>query len=151
MKALKIAGVGALALAASVVGFYEGKRNNAYQDPVGIPTICYGHTADVQMGQTRTDEECQDLLQSDLGDAFDTVDRLVETPLSEPRRAALASFVYNVGAEAFARSTLLRRLNAGDPNACEELDRWVYAGGRQLKGLVRRRATERELCEWSGE
>lgn len=149
MKGLKIAGVGAVALAASVVGFYEGKRNDAYLDPVGIPTICYGHTADVQMGQTRTDAECQDLLAGDLGDAFAAVDRLVTQPMTAPRRAALASFVYNVGPGAFARSTLLRRLNAGDPEACAELDRWVYAGGRRLEGLARRRATERELCEWS--
>lgn len=68
--------------------------------------------------------------------------------MPETRRAALASFVYNVGEGQFSRSTLLRKLNAGDAReACAELSRWVYAGGRVLTGLVKRRAAERELCE----
>ena len=70
-----------------------------------------------------------------------------QVALPEPPRAALASFVYNVGEGNFARSTLLRKLNQGDlRGACHELSRWVYAGGRKLNGLVSRRATERELC-----
>lgn len=137
-----------LGVAASVVGYYEGKINITYLDPVGIPTICYGHTATARMGQTHTDEECERLLQEDLSDAVDAVDRLVTVPLPVERRAALVSFVFNVGEEAFARSTLLRKLNSGDAaGACAELDRWVYAGGRVLPGLVKRRETERELCE----
>ena len=138
---------GAVSIAAAVVSFYEGYEPTAYLDPVGIPTICYGHTATVKMGQTLSLEECAALLEADLGDAFATVDRRARVDLPPPTRAALASFVYNVGAGNFARSTLLRKLNRGDlRGACHELSRWVYAGGRKLNGLVKRRATERELC-----
>ncbi|WP_136067086.1 lysozyme [Modicisalibacter radicis] len=138
---------GSLSIATAVVSYYEGYRPTAYQDPVGIPTICYGHTEGVQLGQTLDRDECRALLAEDLGDAFDAVDRRVEVDLPPRRRAALASFVYNVGETQFARSTLLRKLNDGDVRgACRELSRWVYANGRKLAGLVKRRATERELC-----
>jgi len=137
----------ALSLATAVVSHYEGYRSTAYRDPVGIPTICYGHTGSVEMGQTLSQAQCRALLAGDLGDAFDTVDQRVTVDLPPRRRAALASFVYNVGDGAFARSTLLRRLNAGDVRgACHELSRWVYANGRKLAGLVKRRATELKLC-----
>ncbi|TBV12770.1 lysozyme [Stutzerimonas kirkiae] len=139
---------GALAIAVPLVGYYEGRNLAAYLDPVGIPTICYGSTQGVKIGQTRTAEECDALLATELGEAITTVDRLARGPLPDTRRAALGSFVYNVGAGAFERSTLLRKLNAGDvAGACAELSRWVYAGGRKLGGLVKRRSAERELCE----
>jgi len=138
---------GALSIATAVVSYYEGYEPTAYRDPVGIATICYGHTATARMGQTLSQAECTDLLQADLGTAFAAVDRRAHVDLPPPTRAALASFVYNVGAGAFARSTLLRKLNTGDlRGACHELSRWVYAGGKRLNGLVKRRATERELC-----
>lgn len=138
---------GALSIATAVVSYYEGYEPTAYRDPVGIATICYGHTATARMGQTLSRAECTDLLQADLGHAFNAVDQRTQVELPPPTRAALASFVYNVGEGAFARSTLLRKLNAGDlRGACNELSRWVYAGGRRLNGLVKRRATERELC-----
>lgn len=138
---------GALSLATAVVSYYEGYQPTAYRDPVGVATICYGHTATARMGQTLSQAQCTQLLQADLGTAFAAVDRRAQVELPPPTRAALASFVYNVGEGAFARSTLLRKLNAGDlSGACQELSRWVYAGGRKLNGLVKRRATERELC-----
>ena len=138
---------GAISIATAVVSYYEGYKPTAYRDPVGIPTICYGHTATARMGQTLSQAECTALLQQDLGHAFAVVDRRAQVELPEPTRAALASFVYNVGEGNFARSTLLRKLNQGDlRGACHELSRWVYAGGRKLNGLVSRRATERELC-----
>lgn len=148
-RKLAIAAAGAtLSMASVVVANYEGLRTSAYRDPVGIPTICYGHTATARIGQTRTQEECDELLRGDLGEALAAVDELVKVPLPVERRAALASFVYNVGAGNLAGSTLLRRLNAGDAvGACAELSRWVYADGNKLPGLVTRRATERELCE----
>tara|TARA_R110002051_G_scaffold23587_1_gene59370 strand:- start:56 stop:541 length:486 start_codon:yes stop_codon:yes gene_type:complete len=138
---------GALSIATAVVSYYEGYQPTAYRDPVGVPTICFGHTATARMGQTLSQERCTQLLQADLGHAFSAVDRRAQVDLPPPTRAALASFVYNVGEGTFARSTLLRKLNAGDlRGACHELSRWVYAGGRKLNGLVKRRATERELC-----
>ncbi|CAO1663480.1 Lysozyme [Halomonas sp. NYA30] len=140
-------GASAVAIAAATVGFFEGKENQAYHDPVGVVTICYGHTATARIGQTHSDEECEALLEQDLGTAFEAVNRHVTVDLPPTREAALASFVYNVGTGAFARSTLLRRLNAGQARAaCDELLRWVHAGGVRLQGLVNRRLAERELC-----
>lgn len=138
---------GALSIATAVVSYYEGYRPDAYRDPIGIPTICYGHTATATLGQTLTQAECETLLASDLGIAFAAIDKHTTPELAPQTRAALASFVYNVGETQFARSTLLRKLNRGDVRgACHELSRWVYAGGRKLAGLVKRRATELDLC-----
>lgn len=139
--------VGALSIATAVVSYYEGYRPDAYRDPVGIPTICYGHTATATIGQALTREECKTLLAGDLGMALAAIDKHATPKLTPQTRAALASFAYNVGETRFARSTLLRKLNTGDlRGACRELSRWVYAGGRKLAGLVKRRATEQALC-----
>lgn len=137
---------GSLAMAVSVVGYFEGRELAGYLDPVGIPTICYGHTATAALGQTKTQEECDELLQHDLGWSLAAVDK--HLPSAPPStRAALGSFVYNVGVGAFEGSTLLRKAKTGDMvGACNELPRWVYAKGRKLNGLVRRREAERQLC-----
>ena len=144
--AKKAIAAASVAAAMSVVAYFEGYRPVAYLDPVSIPTICYGHTATARIGQTKTQAECDELLEADLGEALEAVDR--QLPNAPPlTRAAFGSFVYNVGAGAFNRSTLLRKARAGDwVGACNELPRWVYAGGRQLPGLVARRQAERELC-----
>lgn len=147
-KVLAGAAAGAIGMAGALVTWFEGRSLVAYLDPVGIPTICEGVTAGVKLGDAATPAECDALLEKELGIALAAVDRRVRVELPDTRRAALASFVYNVGEGQFSRSTLLRKLNAGDVRgACAELSRWVYAGGRQLAGLVKRRAAERELCE----
>ncbi len=137
---------GSAAIAASVVAYFEGRELVGYLDPVGIPTVCYGHTTTAALGQVKTDTECEALLAEDLGQALAAVD--IQLPgLPPATRAALGSFVYNVGPGAFQRSTLVRKARAGDlVGACNELPRWVYAGGRKLNGLVRRREAERQLC-----
>lgn len=137
-----------LSIASLLVAKHEGLETTAYRDPIGIPTICYGHTSTAHIGQTKTIVECQELLSSDLLVAISDVESRVKAPLTVERRAALVSFVFNVGGTKFGSSTLLRKLNAGDARgACAELSRWVYAGGVKLKGLVARRAEERALCE----
>lgn len=138
---------GVMAVTVAFIAWFEGTEHTAYLDPVGIWTACVGHTATVTPGRTYTDAECMAFLESDLKVAAAPVDRLVRVPLGDATRVALVSFVFNVGAGAFERSTLLRRLNAGHgAMACDELLRWVYAGGRELPGLVNRRRAERELC-----
>lgn len=137
-----------LSLGAVLVSAFEGVKTKAYLDSVGIATICYGHTSTVRMGQTKTIEECDKLLKEDMRIAADDVNRLVKVVLPVERRAALISFVFNIGGEKFAGSTVLKKLNNGDANgACAELSRWVYAGGVKLDGLVSRRAVERSVCE----
>ncbi len=145
MKA-RLAALGLLGCFTLVAGF-EGLRTAAYADPVGIPTICYGHTAGVRPGQHAKRAECEALLGQELLAAHDAMQACVRVPLSAGQRAAFTSFTYNVGAAAFCRSALARRLNARDyAGACAELARWVHARGLRLPGLVRRRAAEQALC-----
>lgn len=83
----------------------------------------------------------------DLQVARSTVERYVTVQLTDLQKAALTLFVYNIGSGAFAHSTLLKKLNAGDMvSACNEMKRWKYNNGKVQKGLVDRRAVERELC-----
>ena len=148
-KIISAAVAAAIGLATPVVMHFEGLRTAAYSDPVGIPTICWGHTgAEVRLGQKNSVEACKDLLIADLLTANRAIDACVTVPLTANQRGAFASFTFNVGGGKFCRSSLLKKLNAGDAaGACAELSRWVYAGGEKLPGLVRRRATERALCE----
>lgn len=144
----KATAAGVIALIAAFVGSWEGLRTKAYLDPVGIPTICSGYTLDVQLGQVKTVEQCKLLLTDEVQAAVDGVHSCVVVPLTDGELAAYASFVYNAGRGAFCKSTIVRKLNAGDHRgACAQLSRWVYARGQQLPGLVRRRAEERRMCE----
>ena len=149
-KAKLIAKIGAtaVALVIPVVTYYEGKVNRTYVDPVGVLTSCYGHTGpELKPGQTFTDEQCLAQLEADLTKHAIALD-CVRTPLTDGQKAAFLSFAFNVGNGAFCSSTLVRKANTGDmPGACSELSKWVYAGGKQLPGLVKRRAAERAMCE----
>lgn len=141
-------GVAAAALVVSVVVTYEGTVLRTYRDPIGILTACTGHTGpELKMGQTFTREQCEAMLYEDLAKHADALD-CIRQPLTDGQRAAFVSFAFNVGEGAFCGSTLARKANAGDMDgACAELSRWTYAAGKQLPGLVRRRAAERQLCE----
>lgn len=134
-------------MAASFISYFEGRNLVAYLDPVGIPTICEGVTRGVRLGQVATEQECDVRLSEEVRRAAAAVDRNVRVRLTPTGYAAWVSFVYNVGERNFAKSTALEKLNAGDTvGACNEMPRWVYAGGRKLKGLVKRRQAEFELC-----
>lgn len=135
------------AIAVMCVSGFEGLRQVAYNDPVGIPTICFGETKGVKLGQKATVEECKAMLAESLERADQAVMLCTKVTLPDKRRAALVSFTYNVGGTAYCKSTLLRKLNAGDTvGACDELLRWVTARGVTLPGLVNRREQERSLC-----
>lgn len=139
--------VGALVSAMVLIGGFEGYRQTAYRDAVGIPTACFGTTSGVRMGQTYAPEECAGLLVRDVIEASRVLD-CVTVPLTDGQQTALTSWAYNVGVQAACRSTLVKKANAGEPPQvwCEELMRWVYAGGKKLAGLERRRSEERALC-----
>lgn len=137
----------ALAIATPFIAKHEGLRQHAYLDPVRVPTICYGSTLGVNIGDYKSKKECDDLLGKEIYGFMTAVDKAVTVDLPPARRAALTSFAYNVGVANFKRSTLLKKLNAGDTvGACNELDRWVYAKGKKLNGLVKRRKEEKKLC-----
>ncbi|WP_350769289.1 lysozyme [Pantoea anthophila] len=150
-RLLAAAGAGALALTITLLGGpdgLEGRRYVPYPDVAGVLTVCDGHTGpDIVRNKTYTARECDALLREDLKPVQAAVDSLVTVPLSDYQRAALYSFAFNTGTDAFSRSSLLKRLNAGDKaGACNELRRWVLAGGRKWRGLMKRRETERALC-----
>ena len=143
--------VGALSLsAAGLVGIagYEGYSDEAYIPITGdVPTIGYGSTTDVQMGDTITPPKALERLMRDVGVAESAIGRCVKVPLYQHEYDAFASFAYNIGSEAFCSSTLVRKLNAGDySGACQELKRWVYVDGRKVQGLVNRRDEEYKTC-----
>lgn len=147
-KLIAIIGGAAVALAVPLVQKYEGTVLRSYHDPVGIVTACTGHTGpELKMGQTYTRQQCEEMLYKDLAKHADAL-ACVSQPLTDGQRAAFVSFAFNVGEGAFCGSTLVRKANAGDiAGACAELSRWIYAKGKQLPGLIKRRAAERQLCE----
>ena len=127
---------------------FEGFRKDAYLCPAGVPTIGYGTTENVKLGDTVTEEEAEDLLLEDLKESAQAVEELVDIPLTQAQYDALVSFVYNVGREAFRQSTLLRLLNSNNTEAAAlQFSRWNKSNGKVLPGLTRRRLAERQLFE----
>lgn len=128
---------------------FEGCRLTAYPDPGtgGEPwTIGYGHTGGIKKGDVITQAQADEYLRADLVKFEGGVTKLVTTSLTQGEFDALVSFSYNNGLGNLKTSTLLRKLNAGDkPGAANEFPRWCHAAGKEMPGLVRRRAAERAL------
>lgn len=155
----------ALPLVLPLVKESESLRLTAYLCPAGVPTVGWGHTSGVQLGDRITAAQAEQLLQADLAEAAAIVDRVVTAPLTPGQYGALVSFVFNVGPGRRASggdpgkdgfvvlrngkpSTMLAKLNKGDfLGAACEFDKWIKGGGRVLPGLVKRRQTERALFE----
>ena len=121
----------------------EGLRLEAYEDAAGVPTIGYGHTKDVRMGDRISEYWAKELLRDDIDEAERQVKEL-GVARNEAQLDALVSFVFNLGIGALKESTLLRVIRAGGSKADikREFKRWVYAGGKRLKGLELRREWE---------
>lgn len=126
---------------------FEELRTKVYLDPVGIPTIGWGHTKDVTLDAPEaTVEQCENWLREDLQPVEKAINLYVEPKLNQNQFDALASFVFNVGVGNFKVSTLLRKINEQNfVGAAQEFGRWVYAKGKKLPGLERRRRAEAEL------
>ncbi len=149
-------------------GLVDGNPNtpgyDPYLDPAGIWTIGYGHAitdarghfirgagarakAEAIYPNGLSKEEIDALLAEDIAKRERSVARMVEgVKLNSNQFSALVSFVYNIGESNFSSSTLLKKLRAGDfEGASSEFERWKYADGKELAGLVRRREAERQL------
>jgi lysozyme len=126
---------------------FEGLRTTAYMPtPHDVPTIGYGHTLGVKMGDTCTQAEADEMLAEDLRVAELVLETLVEVDLNQNQIDALVSFVFNVGAGNFKSSTLLKLLNQSDfDGAADQFLRWDKQAGVELAGLTKRRAAERSL------
>lgn len=131
----------------------EGLRQWAYRDPVGIPTICFGSTVGVKLGDFRTIPECKAMLTKEMDHVIEAVDRC-RPGLPPEVLAAFSDAAYNLGEHIACdgkRSTAARMLAAGDiAGACNQLPRWSKAKVAgvliDLPGLVKRREMERQLC-----
>jgi lysozyme len=147
---LAVSMVSALALATVMIQNFEGVRYTPYYDVGGVLTVCYGHTGtDIILSKTYTHSECELMLENDLKPFANSVRNTVNVPMNKYQEAALISFSYNVGINAFEKSSVLRLLNAGDYKAaCDGLKKWVYVKGKVWKGLINRRQLEREVCLW---
>jgi lysozyme len=124
---------------------FEGFKAEAYRDIGGVWTVGYGTVSGVHEGMTVTEAEAERLLLADVAKAQVALS-MVTVPLTIHQADALTSFIYNVGATAFRKSTLLKKLNAGDYDAVPgELMRWNKVKGKVVNGLTNRRAAEAGL------
>jgi len=154
--------IGALALllllsnrvkAEAIIKEFEGEKLDAYLDPAGIPTIGYGTIRNpdtgkrIKLGDKIDKATALRWLRVDTAKMRESVKKQVKVPINVRQLDALTSFVYNVGPTAFAQSTMLRLLNNRTDKriVAREFDRWVFAKGVKLPGLVRRRKLEKEL------
>lgn len=143
---MKTSGVGL-----NLIKSFEGKRVNAYDDGVGVWTIGFGtikypNGIRVKKGDTCTEQQAEDYLRNDLAKFETAINKLVKVPLTQNQFDALVSLTYNIGSGAFKGSTLLKLLNKGDyQSAADQFLAWNRAGGKVMKGLVRRREAERAL------
>lgn len=131
---------------------YEGLRLNAYRCPVGVPTIGYGHTRGVKMGDTITPADANELLREDVGEVEKAITQqmvLSDIKLRQGQFDALVSFAFNLGMGNLIGSTLWRiiRQNPDSSDIPVQFRRWVNAGGKRLQGLVNRREDEIKLYQ----
>jgi lysozyme len=125
---------------------FEGCVLVGYKDVVGVPTIGYGHTGGVVVGQRITQARANELLNQDLKKFVDGVNRLVKVPVNQNQFDSLVSFSFNLGLGSLEKSTLLKKLNTKDyEGASKEFDKWIYADGEIYQGLVNRRNAEETL------
>jgi lysozyme len=130
---------------------FEGKRLAAYDDGVGVWTIGFGTTVypngiKVKKGDTCTEAQAKAYMAHDLKKFESAVNNTVKVPLNQNQFDALVSLAYNIGTNAFSKSTLVKKLNANDiRGAADQFDVWVNAGGKRMQGLVNRRAKEKEV------
>jgi GH24 family phage-related lysozyme (muramidase) len=133
----------------NLIKSFESLSFTPYVDAVGVLTIGYGHTGpDVKPGGRVNQQQAEIILRKDLCRFEEAIHKLVNVELNQNQFDALVSFTFNTGENAFADSTLRKRLNSGeDPcsAAREELPRWNKGNGKVLEGLTRRRMQEVEL------
>ena len=127
---------------------FEGYRDVAYLDSASVPTIAWGHTKGVKLGMKCTRSEADRWLREDLAPIEAYLNTIPEVD-TQGRFDSCADFCFNLGTGNFKGSTLLKKIKAGAPTEeiQAEFRRWVYAGGKVLKGLVKRR--EWEAGRWA--
>jgi lysozyme len=125
---------------------FEGFRSKAYLCPAGVPTIGYGFTLGVQLGDTITKEQAKRRLARELESYEAAVTRACTNEPNQNEFDALVCFAFNVGAAGMAKSSVIKAHNRGDHQAAARaFSLWNRAGGKVWAGLTRRRAAEAAL------
>lgn len=145
------AGIMAAVLATTTpfVAKWEGLSLVAYKDIVGVPTVCYGETSGVKMGDKYTKAQCEAMLKDSLKEYYVDLQVCMTNPnIPVSVQSSLLELSYNVGVPKVCTSTMMKKANLGQyKEACNELGKWVKAGGGTVKGLVNRRADSKiNLC-----
>ena len=143
-----VAACAAVVLAVSAfVSPLEGRALKPYRDIVGVWTWCEGITTGERKA-SYTHAECDALLHTEVSKHLAGLDKCVKPDLTQGQWVALGSWTYNVGVGAACGSTLVKQINAGYPATtwCQQLLRWDRAGGKQVRGLTRRRQAEYREC-----
>lgn len=138
-----------IATATPFIAKWEGLETTAYRDIVGVPTVCYGETRGVKMGDTYTKEQCMDMLKVAVGEYYRKIEPcMTNKDIPVGVQASILELAYNVGTGAACKSTMMKLANQGKyKEACRELDKWVKAGGQTVRGLQNRRADSKvNLC-----
>ncbi|MDF2994696.1 MAG: phage-related lysozyme protein [Xanthobacteraceae bacterium] len=134
------------AVCATFVTGWEGVQTTAYQDVVGVWTVCAGETEGVKEGDSYSLAECKAMLVRRLEDYAEPIEKCLPG-LPDQRFIAFTSLAYNIGAKRACSSTAANLVRAGKiREGCEAFMAWNKAGGIVFRGLTRRRAAERELC-----
>ncbi len=133
---------------------FEGFSSTSYLDVVNIPTIGWGNTfyengTKVKLGDQISKTDALKLLEVVANRDFaDKIFPSIKVKVSQSQFDAMVSLAYNIGTGAFLKSTLLKKVNAGDfTGAGEEFLRWNKAGGKEVLGLTRRREREKQLFQ----
>jgi len=128
------------------IGEFEEFKNIAYQCPAGVWTIGYGHTKGVKKGDKITEKQAKIYLREDIAEVEAAISENVTVLLTQQQYDTLGSLIFNIGADGFKESTLLKRLNDKKyDQVSEQIKRWNKAGKRVLNGLVNRRTDEIEM------
>jgi lysozyme len=128
----------------------EGFSLKAYLDSSGVPTIGWGHTDGVRMGDICTISQANEWLMNDVQVIVDRINADITVPLTQGQFDALVDFGFNLGDHALQTSTLWKLLNSGDyAGAAAQFPRWDHAGGVEVEGLLRRRLAEKS--EFNGD
>jgi len=157
-SAIAAAMAAGIALALPHTSGFEGREYVAYRDIGGVWTVCDGATKGIRMDYVYTDAECDAKTAADLQHAADVVRRNVKEEVAAEmpatRWAAFVDWVYNLGEGNFKRSTMLKKLNAGDVlGACMAIMDWMYVAGKDCRlkeskcgGIPKRREWEMTMC-----
>lgn len=131
----------------ALIKSFEQCRFEAYlPTPKDVPTIAYGHTRGVKMGDTCTQEEADQWLREDLSDAEGCVSMALDNEPTPEQFSAMVSLCFNIGCGAFKGSTLVKLMNSGSTlSAASQFTRWDKQNGTALAGLTRRRQAEMKL------